>query len=171
MVDVNPEVVLYGNQMVTQSERRLGSSLSLADGASGFVIGEWVLVRIPEAIQVGGHIDDDATVVSNLPPTSHGSSLQHAAFIRQVNVYSPTSYLLEVYAIVSFARSGGALAGYAQMNDATTVKQHFHSYLCHAATPRLKLSVPGLILEIGQHLVIHGLVSFRGDSLCPRRGR
>jgi hypothetical protein len=102
-----------------QPERRLGPSLSLVDGASGFITGEWVLVRIPESIQVDGHIEDEATAVSDLPPTSHGSSPQHSAFIRQVNVYSGTSYLLEVYAVVSFTRSGGALAGYNQMNDAT----------------------------------------------------
>jgi hypothetical protein len=36
----------------TQPEHHLGLSLTLEDGADGFAIGEYVLVRIPEPIQV-----------------------------------------------------------------------------------------------------------------------
>jgi hypothetical protein len=105
--------------MAMQPPHNLGPSLSIQDGSSVFNIGEWVLVRIPKAIQVGGYIEDEATAVSDLPPTSHGLSPQHAAFVRQVNVHSDTSYTLEVYSVASFSRSGGALAGYNQMNNAT----------------------------------------------------
>jgi hypothetical protein len=33
-------------------------SLSLLDGAPGFAAGEYILVRIPESIQLDGHIKD-----------------------------------------------------------------------------------------------------------------
>ncbi|KAF5375494.1 hypothetical protein D9615_009206 [Tricholomella constricta] len=106
------------NTQSTQLAHQLGPSLSLAGGASAFAMGEYVLVRIPEAIHVDGQIDDEATAVSNLPLTSNGSSLQHFAFVRQMTIQSATSYLLEVYPVVSFIRSGGALAGYNQLDDA-----------------------------------------------------
>ncbi|KAF8344657.1 hypothetical protein F5887DRAFT_970066 [Amanita rubescens] len=43
---------------------QLGPSVSLDRGASLFAVGEYVLVRIPEEIQVEGyHIDNEASVV------------------------------------------------------------------------------------------------------------
>ena len=35
-------------------------------------------------------------------PTSNGSSAQHFAFVRSVNLYSSTTHLIEVYTILSF---------------------------------------------------------------------
>ncbi|KAF8231671.1 hypothetical protein L208DRAFT_1398526 [Tricholoma matsutake] len=54
----------------------------------------------------------------------------------------------------------------------TLPKQRFsHSHLFHAVSLRLKLSGIRLISEIGQHIKILGLASFRGGSGCLRRGR
>ncbi|KAI0253665.1 hypothetical protein BJV78DRAFT_1152793 [Lactifluus subvellereus] len=103
----------------TQPEYRLGPSLSLVHGALNFTPGEFVLVRIPEPIRIGGHIGDEATAATNLPLTSNGSSPQHFAFIRQMSIQPSRSYLLEVYPVVSFTRSSGAIAGYSRMDDAT----------------------------------------------------
>ena len=107
--------------MASQTEHRLGPSLSMADGAPNFTLGEYVLIRIPEAIQVDGHVDDETTVVSDLPLTSNGSSPQHFAFIRHatrnapLNTQSDASFILEVYVVLSFTRN---LAGYNALNDA-----------------------------------------------------
>jgi hypothetical protein len=91
----------------------LGPLLSLDCGSSNFVFGECVLMRIPERIQVEGYVDDEVTVVgTDLPPTSNGSSPQHFAFIRQVDLLSASSYVLEVYPVLSFTNRGGAVLGY-----------------------------------------------------------
>ncbi|KAI0253669.1 hypothetical protein BJV78DRAFT_1299756 [Lactifluus subvellereus] len=103
----------------TQPEYCLGPSLSLAHGAPGFATGELVLVRIPEPIRIGGHEGEEATAGTNLPPTSNGSSRQHFAFIRYSVVQQNRSYLVEVYPVLAFSRSGGAIAGYNRMDDAS----------------------------------------------------
>ncbi|KAM6499330.1 hypothetical protein JOM56_004838 [Amanita muscaria] len=96
----------------------LAPALSL-DGGANFALGECVLVRIPGRIQVEEHVDDEATAVgTGLPPTSNGTSPQHFAFIRQMEILSDGSYALEVYPVVSFTRSGGALATYNRLTDA-----------------------------------------------------
>ena len=96
----------------------LASALSLDDGAN-FALGECVLVRIPGRIQVEGHVDDEATAVgTGLPPTSNETTLQHFAFIRQMEVLSDGSYALEVYPVVSFTRSGETLPTYNRLTDA-----------------------------------------------------
>ena len=101
----------------TQPAYHLGPPLSLEDGASNFAFGEFVLIRIPESIEVEGYIDDEATAVgTDLPPTSNGSSPQHFAFIRHVDILSATSYVLDVYPVLSFG-SGGALPGYNGLTD------------------------------------------------------
>lgn len=40
-----------------QPEHRLGPALSLVGGAANFTIGEYILVRIPDRIEVDGHFD------------------------------------------------------------------------------------------------------------------
>ncbi|KAI0296731.1 hypothetical protein B0F90DRAFT_1744658 [Multifurca ochricompacta] len=96
----------------------LAPALSL-DGGANFALGECVLVRIPGRIQVEGHVDDEATAVgTGLPPTSNGTSPQHFASIRQIEILSDGSYVLEVYPVVSFTRSGGALPTYNRLTDA-----------------------------------------------------
>jgi hypothetical protein len=77
------------------------------------------LIRIPGRIQVDGQVDGDATDGTALPLTSesNGSSTRHFAFIRQI-VQTPNSCMLEVYPVLSFSSSGGALACYNEMDDA-----------------------------------------------------
>ncbi|KAI0253654.1 hypothetical protein BJV78DRAFT_1191090 [Lactifluus subvellereus] len=95
-------------------QHHLGRSLSLEAGAASYTIGECILVRL----SVDGHVGDEATG-TDLPPTSNRSSPQHLAFIRQVIMQEDGSYLLEVYVILSFTGSGGAIASYYEMDDAT----------------------------------------------------
>ncbi|KAK2463869.1 hypothetical protein APHAL10511_004174 [Amanita phalloides] len=103
-----------------QSTYHLGPSVSLDCGAPRFVIGEYVLVRIPERIQVDGYVDDEATGVGmSLPPASAGSGPQHFAFIRDVHLMPGRSWVLEVYPVLSFTRTGGALPTYNKMTDTT----------------------------------------------------
>jgi hypothetical protein len=92
---------------------QLGPSLSLADGASGFSIGEYVFARLP------GVVDIEGTLVSGsgMPPTSNGSSPQHFAYIRTIIPQLDGSYELEVYPQLSFTRRGGALATYHQLKE------------------------------------------------------
>jgi hypothetical protein len=102
------------------SERNLGPSVSLDRGASRFVVGEYVLVRIPERIQVEGYVDNEATAVgTDLPPASTGSGPQHFAFIRDVGLLPGRSWVLEVYPVLSFTDIGGALPTYNKMTDTT----------------------------------------------------
>ncbi|KAF5373498.1 hypothetical protein D9615_009488 [Tricholomella constricta] len=96
-------------------EHQLGPPLSLADGALNFSLGEYVLVRIPGRIQVNGQVDDEVTAGTALPLTSNGTSTQHFAFIRQVTIHTPGSYLLEVYPVLFFTSS----AGHSELDDAT----------------------------------------------------
>lgn len=102
----------------TQSAYRLGPSLSLDRGASLFAIGECVLIRIPEEIQVEGYVENEATAVgTDLPPVSTGSSSQHFAFVREVRLQLDRSMALEVYPVLSFTSTGGALSTYNRMSD------------------------------------------------------
>ncbi|KAG6814247.1 hypothetical protein H0H92_015362 [Tricholoma furcatifolium] len=93
----------------------LGPSRSVADGALPVTVTECVLLRIPMALQVQmqGSVEASANGTS-LPPTSNSSSPQHFAFIRSVQVQPlPNSpFLLEVYPVVSFTRTEGAVATY-----------------------------------------------------------
>ena len=79
----------------------LGPLVSLLDGAPNFLVGEYVLVRIPGRIHVDGQVDGDATAGTALPLTSNGSSSQHFAFTRQI-IQTPNSCVLEVYPVLSF---------------------------------------------------------------------
>jgi hypothetical protein len=107
--------------MESQPEHHLGPSLSLVDGAPFFLVGEFVLVRIPGSI-----LEDDEVTAgigqTALPLTSNGSSPQHFAFIREVTSPRPGVFKLEFYPVISFTRRGGALAGYNEVNDAFKAK-------------------------------------------------
>jgi hypothetical protein len=106
--------------MESQPEHHLTPPLSIADGASIFVLGEYVLVRIPGDILVNGYVDDEVTAGTALPHTSNGSSPQYFGFIRQVTFQEASgSSLLEVYPVISFTSRGGAVAGYNKLDDAT----------------------------------------------------
>jgi len=109
---------MENNAQSTQPQHELGPFLSLDDGVSDFAEGEYVLVRIPDPIVVDGHLGDEATADTALPPTLNGSNTQNFAFIRQMNILPDGDWVLEVYPVVSFTNSGGALAGYDLMNDA-----------------------------------------------------
>jgi hypothetical protein len=105
--------------MDSAHQHRLGPSLSLQDGALPFTTGECVFVRIPGRIEVDPGYDDQGTAVgTDLPPTSRGQSPQHLAFIRQQYHLQDGSYVLDVYPLVSFSRSGGAVLGFRQLTDA-----------------------------------------------------
>ncbi|KAM6488870.1 hypothetical protein JOM56_015669 [Amanita muscaria] len=95
----------------------LGPSLSLDHGAPLFAVGEFVL--IPEEIRVEGYVENEATAVgTDLPPVSTGSGPQHFSFIREVRLQSDRSFALEVYPVLSFTSTGGALPTYNRMSDA-----------------------------------------------------
>ena len=85
----------------------LGPSLSLQDGALPITTGECVFVRIP-----GRNVE-----VDNDEGTA-GQSPQRLAFIRQQYHLQDGSYVLDVYPLVSFSRSGGAVLGFRQLTDA-----------------------------------------------------
>ncbi|KAF8342434.1 hypothetical protein F5887DRAFT_357480 [Amanita rubescens] len=105
--------------MDSAHHHRLGPSLSLQDGALPFTTGECVFVPIPGRIEVDPEYDDEGTAVgTDLPPTSRGQSPQHLAFIRQKYHLQDGSYVLDVYPLVSFSRSGGAVRGFHQLTDA-----------------------------------------------------
>ncbi|KAF8677792.1 hypothetical protein AX14_004796 [Amanita brunnescens Koide BX004] len=96
----------------------LGPPRSLGSGAPSFIPGECILVRIPEEIQVGGHVDNEATAVgTDLPPTSNGSSPQHFAFIRLADPLPGNACILEVYPVLPFSRTGGAVSTYNKLPD------------------------------------------------------
>jgi hypothetical protein len=59
-----------------------------------------------------GSMDIDTKAGSGIPPTSNETSPQHFGFIRSVNERPDGSCELQIYPVVSFARNGGALAGY-----------------------------------------------------------
>ncbi|KIL65219.1 hypothetical protein M378DRAFT_533771 [Amanita muscaria Koide BX008] len=95
----------------------LGPSLSLDHGAPLFAVGEFVL--IPKEIRVEGYVENEATAVgTDLPPVSTGSGPQHFSFIREVRLRSDRSFALEVYPVLSFTSTGGALPTYNRMSDA-----------------------------------------------------
>jgi hypothetical protein len=74
---------------------------------------------IPKEIRVEAYVENEATAVgTHLPLTSHGSSSQHFSFIRQASILSDSSYLLEVYPVLSFSRTGGAVATYNALTNA-----------------------------------------------------
>jgi hypothetical protein len=103
----------------TQSAYNLGPSVSLDRGAAPFALGECVLVRIPEPIQVEGYVENEATIVgTNLSPVSVGSGPQHISFVRGLDLLADGSFVLEVYPVLSFSNNGGALVAYNTMNDA-----------------------------------------------------
>ena len=82
-------------------------SLSIEDGAPGFAMGDFILVRIPKEIRVEGYVENEGTAVgTDLPLTSRGSSSQHFSSIRQASILSDSPYLLEVYPVLSFSRTG-----------------------------------------------------------------
>ena len=110
---------MANNAQSTPPGHELGPPLSLDHGASNFILGEYVLVRIPQPIEIDGQLGDEVTAATALPSTSNGSSPQHFAFIRQVNIQPNGSLVLEVYPVLSFTSSGGALAGYNQMDDSS----------------------------------------------------
>jgi hypothetical protein len=102
-----------------RSAYRLGPSLSLDRGAPLFGVGEFVLIRIPEEIRVEGYVENEATAVgTDLPPVSAGSGPQHFSFIREVRLQPDRSFALEVYPVLSFTSTGGALPTYNRMSDA-----------------------------------------------------
>jgi hypothetical protein len=104
--------------MASNAAYHLGPSVSLDRGAPIFAIGECVLIRIPEQIQVEGYVENEATAVgTGLPPLSTGSGPQHFAFIRRVSIQENMSLGLEVYPIFSFTNTGGALPTYDRMSD------------------------------------------------------
>ncbi|KAF8341021.1 hypothetical protein F5887DRAFT_1062556 [Amanita rubescens] len=83
---------------------------SLGSGAPSFISGEYVLVRIPEEIQA-------TAVGTDLPPTSNGSSSQHFAFIRLMDPLPGNACILEVYPVLSFSETGGAVSTYNRLPD------------------------------------------------------
>jgi hypothetical protein len=104
-----------------QPAYHLGPSVSLDCGAPPFVLGECILVRIPDPIQVEGYVENEASFIgTNLPPMSTGSGCQHFAFVRELHLQLDGSLVVEVYPVLSFTNTGGALATYNRMNDATT---------------------------------------------------
>jgi hypothetical protein len=106
--------------MESRPEHHLGAPLSLLDEAPIFLLGEYILIRIPGGIQVGGQVEGDVTAPgTTLPLTSNGSSTQHFGFISKI-VWTEDSYVLEVYPVLSFTSSGGALAGYNRVVQSST---------------------------------------------------
>ncbi|KIL58313.1 hypothetical protein M378DRAFT_332913 [Amanita muscaria Koide BX008] len=108
-----------GEHQSTQPAYHLGHPRSLENGDPIFMTGEYIFVRIPEDIRVEGH-DGEATVVgTDLPPTSNGSSPQHFAFVRLVNPLPGNACILEVYPVLSFGRTGGAVSTYNTLANIT----------------------------------------------------
>ncbi|KAM6503846.1 hypothetical protein JOM56_000789 [Amanita muscaria] len=104
----------------TQPAYHLGRPRSLENGAPIFMTGEYVFVRIPEDIWVEGHDESTSTVVgTDLPPTSNGSSPQHFAFVRLVNPLPGNACILEVYPVLSFSRTSGAVSTYNTLANIT----------------------------------------------------
>ncbi|KAF9506829.1 hypothetical protein BS47DRAFT_380192 [Hydnum rufescens UP504] len=112
-----PEGAWDGIGNFRSPEYQLGPSQSLAEGAPIFAVGEYVLIRIPIEIKLGGNTATGSAAESELLPTSKGSSPQHFAFIRSVYPLLDGSYQLEVYPQLPLSRSGGALIGYNQTDD------------------------------------------------------
>ncbi|EDR09629.1 uncharacterized protein LACBIDRAFT_318891 [Laccaria bicolor S238N-H82] len=101
----------------TQSVPQLGPRVTQESGAPPFAIGECILVRIPEPIEVENFVEADATIVgSNLPPVSRGGGPQRLAFICDIRVHDE-SFILDVYPVLSFSRSGGAVVAYNNMRN------------------------------------------------------
>ena len=102
----------------TQSAHCLGPSDSLDRGAPLFAIGELVLIRIPEELEVERYVENEATAVGTDLPVSTGSGPQHYSFIREVRLQSDRSFALEVYPVLCFTSTDGALPTYNRMSDA-----------------------------------------------------
>ena len=104
----------------TQSAYSLGPRVSLDGGAPLFTVGECVLIRIPEEIQVEGYVEDEASANgTRLPPISRNNGPQHFAFITEMRrLRGNRSVVLEVCPILAFSNSGGALATYNNLSDA-----------------------------------------------------
>ena len=105
-----------------QSTYSLGPRVSLDGGAPIFAVGECILIRIPGQIQVEGYVEDEASAIgTNLPPVSEGAGPQHLAFIREVHrVRRQRSFILEVYPVLAFSNTGGAVATYNNMSNPAT---------------------------------------------------
>ena len=65
-------------------------------------------------------VENEATVVgTDLLPVSTGSGgAQYFSFIRVVHLHPDRSFALEVYPVLSFTSTGGALSTYNRMTDA-----------------------------------------------------
>jgi hypothetical protein len=141
-----------------------GPALSIDTGAPPFQFGECLLARMPRKLDIEERIDDESvTPCSNLPPTSNGKSPQHFCFIRSIEL-AESGWILEVFPIVSFTNSGGALAGYNQMNDAT---KELLIPLPHSSTS-LQYLTPALF---GDPLTIGGCSTPRPSflNIVPRK--
>jgi hypothetical protein len=70
--------------------------------------------QIRRSIRIDQGLDQDTSAgsASTLTPTATSSSPQHFAFIRSSVFLDNGSYEVNAYPIVSFSRSGGAIAGY-----------------------------------------------------------
>ncbi|KAF9517706.1 hypothetical protein BS47DRAFT_1326125 [Hydnum rufescens UP504] len=116
----NPRIYPNNRNSTRCRAQAPGRALSIADGAPIFSRGELLLLRIPSPIEVPGMVDVGLAVGSGLPPTFFRTTPQYFAFVCSVTDLPNSSYMLEVYIVLSFATSGGALAGYNQLDD--TVK-------------------------------------------------
>jgi hypothetical protein len=92
----------------------LTSKVTFRNGAQPFLQGECVLVIFADPIRIDQGLDQDTSAgsASTLTPTATSSSPQHFAFIRSSVFLDNRSYEVNAYPIVSFSRSGGAIAGY-----------------------------------------------------------
>ncbi|KAF9516849.1 hypothetical protein BS47DRAFT_1291884, partial [Hydnum rufescens UP504] len=97
----------------------LEPSIYLSEAARGFALGEYILVRIPTPIQIGGNTETRTAAESGLLFTSNAKSAQHFGFIRSVVPLPDGSIQLEVYPQISLTRRGGPLAGYSQIDDSS----------------------------------------------------
>jgi len=96
----------------------LGPAVSIDAGASMFLAGELVLVRIPFPLdtELRPTLDTSTAAGSGIPPTSNARSPQHFAFVRTATPLAD-GVELEVFPMVSFSRTGGAINGYNDMTD------------------------------------------------------
>ena len=101
--------------LVTMHE--LTSKVTFCNGAQSFLQGECVLVRFTDPIRIDQGLDQDtlAGSASTLTHTATASSPQHFAFIWSSVCLDNGSHEVNAYPIVSFSRSGGAIAGYNQL--------------------------------------------------------
>ena len=103
----------------TQTAYRLGPSLSLdRRGAPIFSFGELVLLRIPEQILVEGYVENEATAPLErifhlfLQLDQAALSISHSSAR-----WTSSQIGLEVYPVLSFTSTGGALSTYNRMSD------------------------------------------------------